>query len=74
MLTRAADMLERAVLAPAAMRADLAGPRLAAHRMYAAAEVIARAADLCCQSAELSTTTNAAGGCPENAPSKSSPR
>ena len=53
MLTRAADMLERIELMPAAVREDLAGPRVTPHRLYAAAEVISRAADLCCQSAEL---------------------
>ena len=53
MLTRAADMLERIDLMPAAVREDLAGLRVTPHRIYAAAEVISRAADLCCQSAEL---------------------
>ena len=52
-LTRAADMLERLDLRPAALRADLAGPRVAPQRLYATAEVISRAADLCCESAEL---------------------
>jgi hypothetical protein len=53
MLARAADMLDRVDLTPAAVRADLAGPRVASRRLTAAAEVLSRAADLCCQSAEL---------------------
>jgi hypothetical protein len=53
LLARAADMLERVDLTPAGLRADLAGPRVAPHRIYAAAEVLSRAADLCCESAEL---------------------
>lgn len=53
LLARAADMLERIELTPAAVRADLAGPRVAPRQIYAAAEVISRAADLCCESAEL---------------------
>jgi hypothetical protein len=35
------------------VRADLAGARVAPRRLYAAAEVISRGADLCCESAEL---------------------
>ena len=53
LLARSADMLERVDLTPAAVRADLAGSRVAPRRLYAAAEVISRAADLCCESAEL---------------------
>ncbi|MGY1708575.1 hypothetical protein ACI8AC_03605 [Geodermatophilus sp. SYSU D00758] len=53
LLARAADMLEHVELTPAALRADLAGPRVTPRRLYAAAEVVARAADLCCESAEL---------------------
>ncbi|HEX6015428.1 MAG TPA: hypothetical protein VFY87_27235 [Geminicoccaceae bacterium] len=53
LLVRSADMLERVDFAPAALRADLAGPRVAPRQLYAAAEVISRAADLCCESAEL---------------------
>jgi hypothetical protein len=53
LLARAADMIERVDLSPAALRADLAGPRTAPRRLNAAAEVISRAADLCCESAEL---------------------
>ena len=53
LLERAAGMLERVDLTPQALREDLAGPRLAPQRLYATAEVISRAADLCCESAEL---------------------
>lgn len=50
---RAAEMLERIDFTPAALRADLAAARVAPRRLYAAAEVISRAADLCCESAGL---------------------
>ncbi|MEU7815993.1 hypothetical protein [Pseudonocardia sp. NPDC049154] len=53
LLARAADMLERVDLDPAALRADLRGSRTGPARVYAVAEVISRAADLCCESAEL---------------------
>lgn len=53
LLSRSADMLEQLDLTPGAVRADLAGPRVAAKRLSSAAEVISRAADLCCESAEL---------------------
>ena len=53
LLRRAADMLDRIDFTPAALRADLAGPRVAPRRLYAVAEVMSRAADLCCESAEL---------------------
>ena len=53
LLARAADMLERIEFTPAAVRTDLAGRRVAPGRLYAAAELIARAADLCCESAGL---------------------
>jgi hypothetical protein len=53
LLARAADMLDRVDFAPAALRADLAGPRVAPQRMFAAAEVLSRAADLCTESAQL---------------------
>ncbi len=53
LLARAADMLERVDLTPAALRADLAGARVAPDQVYAVAEVLSRAADLCCESAEL---------------------
>ncbi|MGY1616193.1 hypothetical protein ACI797_05555 [Geodermatophilus sp. SYSU D00691] len=53
LLARAADMLDRVELTPAAVRADLAGPRVVPRRLYAVAEVVSRAADLCCESAAL---------------------
>jgi hypothetical protein len=53
LLARAADMLDRIDFTPAALRADLGGARVAAGRLYAAAEVISRAADLCSESAQL---------------------
>jgi hypothetical protein len=53
LLARAADMLERVDLDPAALRADLGGSRTGAARLYAVAEIISRAADLCCDSAGL---------------------
>ena len=53
LLTRAADMLDRVELDPAALRADLTGARIAPRRLNDAAEIISRAADLCCESAEL---------------------
>jgi hypothetical protein len=51
LLLRAAEILERVDFSPAALRADLAGPRVSAARLYAAAEIIGHAADLCCESA-----------------------
>ncbi|WP_051684120.1 hypothetical protein [Blastococcus sp. URHD0036] len=53
LLARAALMLDRLDLTPAALRADLAAGRVTPRRLYAAAEVISRAADLCCDSAGL---------------------
>jgi hypothetical protein len=53
MLARAADMLEHIDLTPAALRADLAGARVTPPRVHSAAEVISRAADLCCESSRL---------------------
>jgi hypothetical protein len=53
LLARAGDMLERVDFSPAALRADLAGNRVTPRRLHAAAEVISRAADLCCESAAL---------------------
>jgi len=53
MLSRAADMLERIDLTPDGVRADLGGGRVAPRRLHSAAEVISRAADLCCESAGL---------------------
>jgi hypothetical protein len=53
LLSRAADMLDQVGLTPAELRADLAGERVAARRLHATAELISRAADLCCESAQL---------------------
>jgi hypothetical protein len=53
LLARAADMLDRVDFTPAVLRADLGGARVAPGRLYAAAEVISRAADLCSESAQL---------------------
>ncbi|MHC1557776.1 hypothetical protein ACR9E3_02410 [Actinomycetospora sp. C-140] len=53
MLTRAADMLDRVDFAPGALRADLADRAVSPRRLHSAAEVIARAADLCGESARL---------------------
>jgi hypothetical protein len=53
MLGRAAEMLDRIDFTPAALRADLAGARIAPRRLYSAADVISRAADLCCESSRL---------------------
>ncbi|HEY2191347.1 MAG TPA: hypothetical protein VGH76_03455 [Actinomycetospora sp.] len=53
MLERAADMLDRVDLTPTALRADLAAARVSPGRLRAAAEVIDRAADLCCESSRL---------------------
>ena len=52
-LTRAADILDTIDFTPAALRADLAGPRRAASLLHSAAEIINRAADLCSDSAGL---------------------
>jgi hypothetical protein len=53
LLVRAADILDRIDFTPAALRADLAGPRRAAALVHSAAEMINRAADLCSDSAGL---------------------
>ncbi len=53
LVDRAADMLERIDFAPAAVRADLAGHRVVPRRLYSAAELLARAADLLSESAGL---------------------
>ena len=53
LLRRAADILDHIDFTPAALRADLAGPRRAAGLLHAAAELINRAADLCSDSAGL---------------------
>jgi hypothetical protein len=53
LLDRAADILERVDFTPAALRADLAGPRVSPARLYSAAELIDHAADLYCTSSAL---------------------
>ncbi len=45
-LNRAADLLDHVDFRPAAVRADLAGPRASARRLYSAAEMIDHTADL----------------------------
>jgi hypothetical protein len=52
-LRRAAEVLEQVDFAPAALRADLAGPRTAPGYLFAAAELIDHAADLIAFSAAL---------------------
>jgi hypothetical protein len=52
LLARGAEMLEHIDFTPASVRADLAGSRLTPRRLFSAAEVISRAADLCCESAQ----------------------
>jgi hypothetical protein len=52
-LERAADMLDRLDLSPAAVREDLAGERNLSRRLFAAAELLDHAADLACESAGL---------------------
>ncbi|HSP02630.1 MAG TPA: hypothetical protein VLR27_03970 [Acidimicrobiales bacterium] len=53
LLDRAADMIDRIDFAPAAVRADLTGQRVLPRRLYSAAELLARAADLLSESAGL---------------------
>jgi hypothetical protein len=53
LLQRAAELLDRVDFTPAALRADLAGARASTGRLYSAAEIISRAADLCSDSAGL---------------------
>ena len=53
LLLRAADVLERVDFSPAPLRADLAGVRASPRRLYSAAELIGRAADLLSDSAGL---------------------
>lgn len=50
---RAAEMLDHIDFTPAAVRADLARDRVTPARLYSAAELLDRAADLCCESAGL---------------------
>ena len=52
-LDRAADILEHVDFTPTALRADLAGGKVSAARLYSAAELISHAADLCSDSAGL---------------------
>jgi hypothetical protein len=52
-LDRAADILEQVDFTPRALRADMAGGRVSAARLYSAAELISHAADLCSDSAGL---------------------
>ena len=53
LLTRANEILDQVDFTPAALRTDLAGPRLAPRYLYSAAELIDHAADLLAQSAVL---------------------
>lgn len=53
LLQRAADILDHVDFAPAALRADLEAHRVTAGRLYSAAELISRAADLGSDSAGL---------------------
>ena len=53
LLVRAAEILDGIDFAPAALRADIAGPRRAGPLVHSAAEMINRAADLCSDSAGL---------------------
>jgi hypothetical protein len=52
-LQRAADLLDEVEYTPAALRADLAGPRRSAALLHPVAEIINRAADLCTDSARI---------------------
>jgi hypothetical protein len=52
-LDRAADILEHVDFTPASLRADIAGEKVAPGLLYSAAELIARAADMCSDSAGL---------------------
>jgi len=53
LLGRAADIVDQVDFTPAALRVDLAGPRRSVGLLHSAAELINRAADLCCDSAGL---------------------
>jgi hypothetical protein len=53
LLDRAAGILEQIDFTPKALRADLAGQKVSAGRLYSAAELISHAADLCSDSAGL---------------------
>lgn len=52
-VARAVDVLDRIDFSPAALRADLAGERVAPRRLYSAAEMLNHAADLFSESAGL---------------------
>ena len=52
-LERAVDIIDAVDFTPKALRADLAGARVAAPRLYSAAELIGHAADLYCASTAL---------------------
>jgi hypothetical protein len=66
LLDRAADILDAIDFTPKTLRTDLATSRASIGRLYSAAELIDRAADLCSDSASSSTTTNAGGACSAN--------
>ncbi|MFI6445664.1 hypothetical protein [Kitasatospora sp. NPDC050543] len=53
LLRRAGEILDRVDFSPGALRADLAAGALAPKRLYSAAELVARAADLLSESAGL---------------------
>ncbi|MFE7806738.1 hypothetical protein ACFU51_19115 [Streptomyces sp. NPDC057430] len=53
LLRRALDLLDRVEFAPAALRADLRGERVAPSYLYSASELLDRAADLMAESATL---------------------
>ena len=53
LLMRANDVLDRVDFSPAALRADLAGPRTAPRLLYSAGELVAHAADVLSDSAGL---------------------
>ena len=53
LLDRAADILDRVDFTPAALRADLRGPRRSPALLHSAAELVNRGADLCSDSAGL---------------------
>jgi hypothetical protein len=52
-IKRALEIVEQVDFAPAAIRADLAGPRVFPAYLYAAAELVNRAADLASESTSL---------------------
>ena len=52
-LKRALEIVEQVNFAPAAIRADLAGPRVFPEYLYAASELVNRAADMASESASL---------------------